>query len=357
MDAMRCVHGGWIQEQLNYFNGAYHKRHHSLHGWHNLGFVVTLAGLFLMAACWVISWKQPPFDWLAAPPGQLGTWGLMLIGIAAIWRLVMHAINLILRTLNKTHEAPEKTQGESPVAKEAGPEMPAKKKEWSRIVYDFFMPQWKSGGRCEGEKQHEAWYWYVRRCLRHWRALVLDGLKLLVEHLTPAWDSTSPPLARFVPVFLRSVYDFLALLPISLAIALLTMSAAHCVGHTFKTGPDEESLRIIAAGMLVLFGAMSIAWVEKNFDSELSYQYNNMAGLFQHANQRMTRLLSELEQAHAKLEAAADSSKQKAARAEFDRTLAETQGFLFEVGIEALDENAEWLILHRSRPMEPVMAG
>jgi hypothetical protein len=351
LDVMRCVHGGWIQEQQNYFKGAYHKHLHALHGWHNLGFVAALAGLLLMTACWIIDWIEPPRFWLNADRGTLVRWGLILIGIAAVWRLVLWGVNLLIRALNGTDE-------ESAPSNEHTREPAGKGKSWFTILHDFILPRRPQGGRVEHGQHYEPWYWYVRRCLRHWRALLLTGLKNLADHLTPAWNSEHPPLARFVPVFVRSVYDFLALLPISLAVALLTMSAAHCVGHSFNTGPNEENLRIIAGGILLLFGAMSIAWVEKNFDSELSYQYNNMAGLFQHANHRMTQLLSELEQAHAKLESTvAGSPEREEAQAGFDRALADTQAFLFEVGVEALDENAEWLILHRSRPMEPVMAG
>ena len=40
-----------------------------------------------------------------------------------------------------------------------------------------------------------------------------------------------------------------------------------------------------------------------------------------------------------------------------DARLAALQQLIRDVGLQALDENAEWLILHRSRPLEPVMAG
>jgi hypothetical protein len=43
--------------------------------------------------------------------------------------------------------------------------------------------------------------------------------------------------------------------------------------------------------------------------------------------------------------------------AEYRKLLGEIQDFLYALGKEALDENAEWLILHRARPLEPVMAG
>ena len=35
----------------------------------------------------------------------------------------------------------------------------------------------------------------------------------------------------------------------------------------------------------------------------------------------------------------------------------EIQDSLYALGKEALDENAEWLLLHRARPLEPVMTG
>jgi hypothetical protein len=39
------------------------------------------------------------------------------------------------------------------------------------------------------------------------------------------------------------------------------------------------------------------------------------------------------------------------------RLVAEVQDILYQVGCEALSENAEWLILHRARPLELFMAG
>ena len=40
----------------------------------------------------------------------------------------------------------------------------------------------------------------------------------------------------------------------------------------------------------------------------------------------------------------------------FQPRLIEIQDFLFALGKEARDENAEWLLLHRARPLEPVRA-
>jgi hypothetical protein len=105
-------------------------------------------------------------------------------------------------------------------------------------------------------------------------------------------------------------------------------------------------LTIILAGMLLLGGALSVAWAEKNLHSELAYQYNTMAILFESADQQLDKEL-------AALEAAIEASDNPAQQASIQRI----QALLFKLGQEALDENAEWLLLHRARPLEPVMAG
>jgi len=156
-----------------------------------------------------------------------------------------------------------------------------------------------------------------------------------------------------------SLYNFAAMLPLSLATAGFTIFAVLGVADHYSTsGPDAENLGIIVGGVLLLCGALSIAWAEKNLDSELGYQYNTMAGLFSQAALRMTRELEHLDELHSRIKATAQGSPERqAAQAEFDAAIRQVQQFLYALGKEALDENAEWLILHRARPLEPVMAG
>ena len=45
------------------------------------------------------------------------------------------------------------------------------------------------------------------------------------------------------------------------------------------------------------------------------------------------------------------------AAAAYPQQLRRIQLALYDIGSEGLAENAEWLILHRARPLEPVMAG
>ena len=114
---------------------------------------------------------------------------------------------------------------------------------------------------------------------------------------------------------------------------------AHCLDFL----PDALDLGIIYGGSLLVGGALSIAWGERNLLSEQSFQYSTMAALFGDAEAELKRKLELLEQ---KIENGQDLSE----------TLQEIKEFALALGREALAENGEWLILHRARPFEPVFA-
>lgn len=106
----------------------------------------------------------------------------------------------------------------------------------------------------------------------------------------------------------------------------------------------------IMYGSLLLAGALAIAWPERNAMAEHSRQYESMWAMFQAAGRRS---LGHIRAAEAEL------NKPAAERdlAKFRGRVKAIQELLYHVGLQALDENAEWLILHRSRPLEPLMAG
>lgn len=106
----------------------------------------------------------------------------------------------------------------------------------------------------------------------------------------------------------------------------------------------------IMYGSLLLAGALAIAWPERNAMAEHSRQYESMWAMFQAAGRR---LLGHIRAAETEL------NKPAAERdlAKFRGRVKAIQELLYHVGLQALDENAEWLILHRSRPLEPLMAG
>lgn len=114
---------------------------------------------------------------------------------------------------------------------------------------------------------------------------------------------------------------------------------------TLGTGlPGVNDLTIVAGGILLLGGGLAVAWSEKLLFSEHARQYAGMEGLFRRAEARLAELIR-----------AGEAAANDPVR--FDAVRAEVERLLEDLGHEALDENAEWLILHRARPLEPVMAG
>jgi hypothetical protein len=83
--------------------------------------------------------------------------------------------------------------------------------------------------------------------------------------------------------------------------------------------------------------------VEVNFFAENIRRYASMASLFQAAGLRFDDYLNWSERA---------SGEQKEAAQK--QAVASIQSLIVAVGGEALSENADWLITHRARPLEPV---
>lgn len=122
------------------------------------------------------------------------------------------------------------------------------------------------------------------------------------------------------------------------------MTGTSFVLGEFHYWPDGPNWWIIFTGTALLGGALCVAWAEKNFHAEEARQYRAMGQLFSCADRRLEELIARYEM---------PSTTGPAA----DRILFEIHDILHQLGCEALDENAEWLIQHRSRPLEMIMAG
>ncbi|MFM7926158.1 MAG: hypothetical protein ACKO9Q_00470, partial [Pirellula sp.] len=94
-------------------------------------------------------------------------------------------------------------------------------------------------------------------------------------------------------------------------------------------------------------GALTLAWQERRLYSEEYRNYSSMCVLYKAADRRLELIIKELE-------SPTHSNSKDWVR---KRLIAEAQAILYQVGCEALNENAEWLILHRARPLELFMAG
>lgn len=108
--------------------------------------------------------------------------------------------------------------------------------------------------------------------------------------------------------------------------------------------PDAHSWWLILTGVPLLGGALCLAWSERNFFAEHARQYRALAAIYSATDRRLEEWIDRYR---------AQAGDEAAAR----HTLAEIHAILYHVGREALAENAEWLILHRTRPLEPFMAG
>jgi hypothetical protein len=265
--AIRCVHRGWIQQQLSYFRVKFKEHHYDLESHHRLGKAAALTALGTFAIC-VAEAFSPGLEsaltrhWFATAACGIGS-------------LVLAA--LVTRAVN-----------------------------------------------CEkGEEKHKKSQPEIDR-RRWWQ----KGLDLLL----PAGAENDRSLGGFI----KSALEFQ---PLTIGSVLLVEALCHAARA--PQAPETGNLQLIAVGALLAVAALSVAWAEKRLYSEMAYQYNTMASLFQHADQRMGNQLETLDPA----------------LGDFACKLKEIQEFLFALGKEALDENAQWLMLHRARPLEPVMPG
>jgi hypothetical protein len=112
--------------------------------------------------------------------------------------------------------------------------------------------------------------------------------------------------------------------------------------------PNEHDLWIILNGFVLLFGGLSLAWTERNFHTEEHRSFSSMRMLYHSANLRLKGILDQMEPL---------KNQQELRKTDWDRLLKEAQDIIYNLGCEHLSENADWLIYHRARPLEPFMAG
>ena len=144
--------------------------------------------------------------------------------------------------------------------------------------------------------------------------------------------------------FLRWIFGDLVTWGGALVVHSTVILLAFFLGSLSTIWPDEHNTWIILTGAVLLAGGLSVAWAERNFFGEEARMFRSMGNLYTCANRRLIPLLKRYGNC-------ADSDPQA------PRLLYEIQDIYYQIGCEALNENAEWLIQHRSRPLEPFMAG
>ena len=127
------------------------------------------------------------------------------------------------------------------------------------------------------------------------------------------------------------------------ALALLIIGTVYLLEGVVPWLPSAYKLGSIAKYLTLAGGVLSGAWVEVNFFAEHIRHYASMTSLFEGAGVRFDEYLNWPERAGKDQREAVEN-----------RVVANLQSLIVAVGREALSENAEWLITHRARPLEPV---
>jgi hypothetical protein len=127
------------------------------------------------------------------------------------------------------------------------------------------------------------------------------------------------------------------------ALAFLIIGAVYLVEGLVPWLPSAYKLGSIAKYLTLAGGVLCGAWIEVNFFSEHIRHYASMTSLFEAAGVRFDEYFNWLERA--------SQNEREALEKE---VVANIQSLIVAVGREALSENAEWLITHRARPLEPV---
>lgn len=130
-----------------------------------------------------------------------------------------------------------------------------------------------------------------------------------------------------------------------IALTLFILGTVYLLGAIVPWLPPARNLGSILKNLALTGGVLCGAWMEVNFFEENLRRYASMVSLFQVAGPRFDDYFNLPERVHPDQKAAAEQ-----------QALARIQAVLVAVGSEALSENAEWLITHRTRPLEPVSA-
>jgi hypothetical protein len=112
--------------------------------------------------------------------------------------------------------------------------------------------------------------------------------------------------------------------------------------------PNDHNWWIILNGVVLLAGGLSLAWTERNFHTEEHRSFSSMRMLYHSANLKLQDILNQMEPL---------KHDPKLRALDWERLRSEAQDILYNLGCEHLSENADWLIYHRARPLEPFMAG
>ena len=184
--------------------------------------------------------------------------------------------------------------------------------DWIRIALQNWRLIDHQPATSTGSQPHSTGSDSLAGVLTHW----VNGQREYFIKMVHRDDAKLTRSERFVRIFLL----------LGIAIAIASIFVLH---HLNEWG---EGLLLVAAGLAPVTAALIHNYAEKQALSEHIKQYERMSILFANAGKRIGESIE-----------AGDS------------TLAQKQ--LRDLGKEALNESADWVLLHRERPLEVPSAG
>lgn len=146
------------------------------------------------------------------------------------------------------------------------------------------------------------------------------------HHLTPGAELWHSVRAEYAPALIGGSI-----------IALVFGLGAYLLGRCSDMVPEGPHLLAMLRNVAFTYAGFNHLWGSLRFHTENIRRYDAMKDLFRSAGERLDAEL-------ARPTAGTDE-------------VARAHQLLFELGREALSENAEWLGMHRDRPIEPVLPG
>ena len=199
-----------------------------------------------------------------------------------------------------------------------------------------------------------------RYAVLHLSAVLFAGfacLQLLTEYswkqpdsrngdATPSTNSAIPSHRRKWLAVIRQLdetaksWPAAFVLGIGMALAILSTVFGGNLPQEFFPAPNAlttfcKNVCFSMAGLL--HASMAFSFLSQNIR-----RYSTMFGLYRGANQRMGRMLETLKQDRSPIES--------------ENTVRDIQNLLVDLGTEALNENSEWLQMHRTTPPAPIIS-
>lgn len=336
------------------FDAADHLCGHSLDWWWKWSLRILLGVLF--AALLVFHIHSHPFKSLGGDDGHTQPWYLLL-AFVALWPAMLAGVLWTWHSRRDTRRLDYRALAEALRIRLAWAEGGV-----GRSVSDSYLPQLRT---------ELAW---VRRALQHlsppagaWReafdALPPDRRRRRLADVLAGWVTEqagqyqrSRDKEHRAAHTCRRLGLGLAVAGWLLYVVVLVVSAAAAV-RSFDAGPFSVGHPwagiTLAAGMSFVGGGLLVAYSDRRNFEPLARQYDNIHTVFAAGASELTyllnpRLLADLRRSPVDGPPPSASVGAPDEPIDFDRA----RRVLEELGCEALQETGQWVLLHRSKPLE-----